>query len=73
MFFWSTPTDEMTEKSPLSQIDLTKCTNQSIEETMREKTGGAEHEFHIELLIDHDPSLLEKRRYGNGTENLYFE
>ncbi|EFO88113.1 CRE-ANI-3 protein [Caenorhabditis remanei] len=62
VFFWSTPTDEMTEKSPLSQIDLTKCTNQSIEETMREKTGGAEHEFHIELLIDHDPSLLEKRR-----------
>lgn len=63
IFFWSTPSDEMMKTStpPLSQIDLTKCTNQSIEES-REKTGNAEHEFHIELLIDHDPSLLEKRR-----------
>uniref|UniRef100_A0A8R1HZH1 PH domain-containing protein n=1 Tax=Caenorhabditis japonica TaxID=281687 RepID=A0A8R1HZH1_CAEJA len=58
IFFWKNPVDEKNEQVPLSQIDLTKCTNQSIEETRNERS----HEFHIELLIDQTPSLLEKRR-----------
>lgn len=61
ILFWSTPQEEVHEKVPIFQIDLTKCTNNSIEES-REMSQGAEHEFHIELLIDQDPDLIEKRR-----------
>lgn len=65
IFFWKNPIDEKNEKVPLSQIDLTKCTNQSIEETRNERA----HEFHIELLIDQTPSLLEKRRVVLAAES----
>ncbi|KAF1766283.1 hypothetical protein GCK72_006239 [Caenorhabditis remanei] len=65
IFFWKNPIDEKNEKVPLSQIDLTKCTNQSIEEARNERA----HEFHIELLIDQTPSLLEKRRVVLAAES----
>lgn len=65
IFFWKNPIDEKNEKVPLSQIDLTKCTNQSIEETRNERA----HEFHIELLIDQTPTLLEKRRVVLAAES----
>uniref|UniRef100_A0A1I7TTD5 PH domain-containing protein n=1 Tax=Caenorhabditis tropicalis TaxID=1561998 RepID=A0A1I7TTD5_9PELO len=65
IFFWKNPSDEKNEKVPLSQIDLTKCTNQSIEEARNERA----HEFHIELLIDQTPSLLEKRRVVLAAES----
>ncbi|CAI2344690.1 unnamed protein product [Caenorhabditis sp. 36 PRJEB53466] len=65
IFFWKTPVDEKNEQVPLSQIDLTKCTNQSIEETRNERS----HEFQIELLIDQNPSLLEKRRVVLAAES----
>ncbi|CAL2047738.1 unnamed protein product [Caenorhabditis brenneri] len=68
IFFWSNPIDEKQEKTPLSQIDLTKCTNQSIEES-HEKSNNADHEFHIELLIDQDPCRLEKRRVTLAAES----
>ncbi|CCD66397.1 Anillin-like protein 2 [Caenorhabditis elegans] len=65
IFFWKNPIDEKNQKVPLSQIDLTKCTNQSVEETR----NGRDHEFHIELLIDQTPSLLEKRRVVLAAES----
>lgn len=65
IFFWRNPVDEKNEKVPLSQIDLTKCTNQSIEEVRSERA----HEFHIELLIDQTPTLLEKRRVVLAAES----
>ncbi|CAB3397053.1 unnamed protein product [Caenorhabditis bovis] len=68
IFFWKKPEDEKTEQIPLSQIDLTKCTNDTIE-PMKNTIHGKQHLFSVELLIDQTPALLEKRRVLLATES----
>ncbi|CAI5438954.1 unnamed protein product [Caenorhabditis angaria] len=71
IFFWKHPDDEKSEQIPLSQIDLTKCTNQDIDEVKKSSnfSYGRQFMFSIELLIDQTPTFLEKRRVLLAAEN----
>lgn len=61
VFFWKYPDDESMNKCPLMQMDLTKCTNQSIEQCPADICPRP-NSFHIEMLINAQSELIEKKR-----------
>ncbi|CAD6193863.1 unnamed protein product [Caenorhabditis auriculariae] len=61
IFMWTQPSDEKSGKGPVSQIDLTKCTNHSVSPNSMDVCSRV-NSFSIELLINSSPTLIEKKR-----------
>ncbi|KAF1760831.1 hypothetical protein GCK72_009081 [Caenorhabditis remanei] len=65
VFFWKYPDDEQMGREPKMQIDLTKCTNNSIEKCSADLCPRPDS-FVIEILVDAEDgtigSVVEKKR-----------
>lgn len=65
VLFWKYPDDEQMGREPKMQIDLTKCTNNSIEKCGFDLCPRA-NSFAIEILVDADDAMIggvvEKKR-----------
>lgn len=65
VLFWKYPDDEQMGREPKMQIDLTKCTNNSIEKCGFDLCPRA-NSFVVEILVDSDDgtigSVVEKKR-----------
>ncbi|PIC13973.1 hypothetical protein B9Z55_027312 [Caenorhabditis nigoni] len=67
VLFWKYPDDEQNGREPKMRIDLTKCTNNSIENCSADLCPRPESSV-IEILVDAEDgtigSVVEKKMFG---------